>query len=66
MTRPGLGPRQLGDELAADVLRYQAHPDADAYFALAYDPERRIVNSRGFEHDFPAHAEFPVRVVIFH
>jgi hypothetical protein len=65
MTRVGLGARQLGEEIAADWLRYQAHPDAGALFVLVYDPERRVSNSTGFERDFESDADaFPVRVVI--
>jgi len=66
MTRRNLGPNRLGDELAADILRYQAHEDAGAYFALVYVAEQRVVNSHGFEKDFPREASFPIRVVIVH
>jgi hypothetical protein len=66
MTRKGLGPGKLGDELAADILRYQTHKYANAYFALVYDPDVRIVNSHGFERDFPRDATFQTRVVIVH
>ncbi|MFF4991709.1 hypothetical protein ACFY19_31325 [Streptosporangium saharense] len=64
MTRSSLGPRQLGNELAQDILRYRAHDHADAYFALVHDPEKHILNASGFEQDFAADPAFPVRVVI--
>lgn len=64
MTRSSLGPRQLGNELAQDILRYRAHDHADAYFALVHDPKKYILNTSGFEQDFAAETAFPVRVVI--
>lgn len=48
MTRAGLSPKQLGEEIATDRLRYQSHPDCGALFVLAYDPDRRIGNPTGF------------------
>jgi hypothetical protein len=64
-TRPTLGKRQLGDELAADILRYRAHPDARALCALIYDPERRVSNPTGFEDDLKDDsAGFPIRVIV--
>ncbi|MFD0883166.1 hypothetical protein ACFQ08_01115 [Streptosporangium algeriense] len=64
MTRNNLGPRQLGNELAQDILRYQAHDHADAYFALVHDPEKHVLNAPGFERDISTDTAFPVRVVI--
>jgi hypothetical protein len=64
-TRAGLGAAKLGDELAADLLRYKAHPDADALFVLVYDPEHRVNNPAGFENDLRADAGgLLVRVVV--
>lgn len=51
MTRSGLNAKKLGDELAADILRYRKHPDVSALVAFAYDPGRLIGNPAGFEHD---------------
>ncbi len=65
MTRSGLGPRELGNEIAEDIARYRAHPDVDALFVLAYDPSRFIVSSGSFERDTLSDADtFPVKVVI--
>jgi REase_DpnII-MboI len=67
MTRDGLAARRLGEELAVDILRYQAHPDAAALFAIIYDPSRRVSNPVGFERDLLSNSDdFPVRVVVFH
>ncbi len=57
MTRPGLYAKKLGDELAADILRYRKHPDVSALVALAYDPGRLIGNPAGFEHDLFSDAD---------
>jgi hypothetical protein len=65
MTRQGLTSKKLGDELAADVLRYQ-QPHVKAMFALIYDPERRITNPTGFENDLREDDPFTVRVAITH
>ncbi|MGH3714192.1 MAG: hypothetical protein ACRDT4_12130 [Micromonosporaceae bacterium] len=65
MTRDRLGAKELGDELAADILRYQKHPDAGALFAIVYDPSKRVMNPRGFERDMRSDTDhFPVRVVV--
>ncbi|WP_152520795.1 PD-(D/E)XK nuclease domain-containing protein [Nocardiopsis halophila] len=65
MTRNGLGRKELGNELAEDILRYKAHPDASALFAIIYDPSRKVLNPRGFERDINEEDDhFPVRAVI--
>jgi hypothetical protein len=67
MTRAGLTPRKLGDELAADILRYRKHEDVGALMALIYDPGRRVNNPTGFEHDlFSDSDQLLVRAVIIH
>ena len=43
--------RKLGDELASDILRYRKHEDVGAILAVVYDPDRRVGNPSGFEHD---------------
>ncbi|MEV4674280.1 hypothetical protein AB0K34_21765 [Actinomadura sp. NPDC049382] len=65
MTRESLTTRKLGDELAADIIRYKRHPDASAFFGLIYDPDRRIGNAAGFERSLNSDTDdFPVRVII--
>ena len=54
MTRRGLREREVGDQLAIDVARYRAHPDADVLLCFVYDPERRLPNPRGLEDDLAA------------
>lgn len=67
MTRPSLTAAKLGDELAADILRYKNHRDAGALFVLVHDPGHRAPNSRGFEQDMRVDdGDFPIRVVITH
>jgi len=51
MTRPGHDARSIRDELAVDLLRYQAHPDCKILVCLVYDPKGLIDNPRGFEQD---------------
>jgi hypothetical protein len=51
MAREGLGARRLGEELAVDVARYRAHPDARVLVCFVHDPENRISNPRGIEDD---------------
>jgi hypothetical protein len=51
MTRPGLGAREVGEELIVDIERYRSHPDCAALVALVYDPDRRIKNRRTLESD---------------
>ncbi|MEU1324801.1 hypothetical protein ACIPM5_30155 [Streptomyces microflavus] len=67
MTRRGLNAKKLGDELAADILRYRAHPKHSALFCVIYDPERRVSNPVGFERDLNQSSDdFPVRAVVCH
>jgi hypothetical protein len=67
MTRRGLDARKLGDELAADILRYRAHPDVSALICVIYDPDRRVSNPVGFERDIGRDSDdLPVRAVICH
>lgn len=62
-TRQGLDARKLGDELAADIIRYQSHPDCSLLYCLVYDPDGRIVNPRGFESDLTGQ-KHGIRVVV--
>src|SRR5258708_1669014 len=43
--------RDIRDQLAQDILRYQAHPDCQILVCFVYDPGMRITNPRGFEQD---------------
>ena len=50
-TRESLTTRELGDQLAIDILRYAAHPDCKILVCFIYDPEERVGNPKGFERD---------------
>jgi hypothetical protein len=64
-TRPGLGTKEIGDELIVDIARYRNHPGCKKLICLVYDPDSRIVNPRGMESDLTrTHDGLRVRVVI--
>jgi hypothetical protein len=50
-TRKGLGAKEVGTELIADIHRYRTHPNCDILLCFVYDPEARINNPRGLEDD---------------
>lgn len=50
-TRSKLGAKEIGSQLADDILRYRSHPDCKTLICLVYDPEERILNPTGLEHD---------------
>lgn len=43
--------KEVRDELAQDILRYQAHSDCEIMVCFVFDPGMRITNPRGFEQD---------------
>ena len=50
-TRANLHAKQIGEQLAVDILRYKAHQDCRNLICFVYDPEERISNPRGLEKD---------------
>ncbi|MEK6527062.1 MAG: hypothetical protein AABZ22_09330, partial [Nitrospirota bacterium] len=50
-TRPGLGAREIADQLTIDSKHYAAHPGCQTLFCFIYDPEGRIGNPRRIEAD---------------
>jgi hypothetical protein len=50
-TRPGLGTKEIGDELIVDIARYKKHPSCRRLICFVYDPEGRIANPSGIEND---------------
>jgi len=50
-TRNKLGAKEIGSQLVDDILRYRSHPDCKTLVCFVYDPEERILNSKGLEHD---------------
>jgi hypothetical protein len=64
-TRPKLGAREVGEQLATDILRYRSHPDCRTLICFIYDPEERIANPRGLEQDLnQLTGELQVRVFV--
>lgn len=64
-SRPGLGARELGEELIVDISKYKKHPSCRTLFCFVYDPDGRINNPRGIENDLNAkQEELTVRVLI--
>jgi hypothetical protein len=51
MTRNNLGQKEVVNQLAVDILRYQAHPDTRALVCFVYDPEGRCTNPAALEND---------------
>ncbi len=50
-TRPGVGAREIADQLQTDAERYAACEACKTLFCFVYDPEGRIGNPRGLEMD---------------
>jgi len=49
--RSSLTKRKLGEELIADKVKYQVHPDVSHLVCVVFDPEGFIENPRGIETD---------------
>jgi hypothetical protein len=50
-TRIGLTAKEIGSQLIEDIARYKAHPGCKRLICFVYDPEGRVANPRGIEHD---------------
>ena len=50
-TRKGLDHKNVGDQLAIDIVRYKSHPDCSTLVCFVYDPEGRIGNPASLESD---------------
>lgn len=50
-TRDGLGSKELGDELAIDIVKYRSHQNCGTLFCFVYDTDGRVKNPRGLEDD---------------
>lgn len=48
-TKPGLGAKEITNQVAADVEHYSTHPNCQTLFCFVYDPEGRIGDPRGLE-----------------
>lgn len=51
MTRPGLGNKEVTNQLAIDIERYRAHQDCKTLVCFVYDPAELITNPAALEHD---------------
>ncbi|MFH0803115.1 MAG: hypothetical protein V2A78_12130 [bacterium] len=64
-TRSKLGIKEIGDQLAIDILRYRVHPDCKTLLCFVYDPEEQISNPKGLEQDLSQSVgEIQVRVYV--
>lgn len=64
-SRPGLGARELGEQLIVDIAKYKQHSSCRTLFCFVYDPDGRINNPRGIENDLNAtQEELTIRVLI--
>ena len=64
-TRPGLGVKELGDQLIADIARYKGCSGCKTLFCFVYDPDGRVANPRGLEADLSRkEGDLNVRVLI--
>ncbi len=65
MTRPNLRDSQIGDELSADIIRYQKREDVKTLIAFIYDPGGLLKNPDGLERDLTkSHSALDVKVVV--
>jgi len=64
-TRPGLGAKEVGNQLILDIEHYKKHPDCGHLVCFVYDPDNRVANPRGLENDLSRSSEdFSVTVLI--
>lgn len=63
-TRESLSAAEIGNQLILDVARYGNHPDCDTLVCLVYDPEGRIPNPKGLEHDLEQMSTDALTVIV--
>jgi hypothetical protein len=51
MTRDGLKDKQIGDQIAIDMVRYKAHPKCKSVYFFIYDPAHILSNPGGLIRD---------------
>lgn len=56
--------KQIADEIAIDIQRYRAHPDATHVIFFVYDPSYRIKNPTALETDIKGDAALAVTVIV--
>jgi len=57
MTRKGLGPKEVGEQLIIDIARYKNHPDCKILICFVYDPTGLIANPASLENDLSKDSE---------
>lgn len=63
-TRPNLADRQLGEQLAVDIIRYRSHPECRHLVCLIYDPDERIANPSALKKDLEAQSDDQLTIEI--
>ncbi len=65
MTRKGLGQKEIADELAVDMLRYQSHQDCKTLICFVYDPSGICTKPTALENDLTGnHGGLRVVVIV--
>lgn len=65
MTRKGLGPKEVGEQLIIDITKYKTHPDCKKLICFVYDPTGLIANPAGLENDLSKDSDgFSVTVLV--
>ena len=65
MTRQSLGQKDLANQLAVDILRYQSHQDCKMLICFVYDPSGKCITPTALENDLSKnHADLRVIVVV--
>ena len=65
MTRNNLGQKEVGNQLAIDILRYQSHPDCKTLICFVYDPTGKCNNPTALENDLSKkHGDLAVLVIV--
>jgi len=65
MTRKGLGQKELTNQIAIDILRYQAHQDCKTLVCFIYDPTGECKNPTALENDLTKdHGGLNVTVIV--
>jgi hypothetical protein len=65
MTRNNLGQKEIINQLAIDILRYQAHHDCKTLICFVYDPNGKCNNPTALENDLTKnHGNLNVIVIV--
>jgi len=65
MTRKNLDQKEVVNQLATDILRYQAHPDCKTLLCFVYDPDGRCGNPTALQNDLTKkHGSLDVFVIV--